>query len=350
MSLPPVRRSFLSVASALAALVAALFVMDWAIGRWLETPARGARFDPRFGVVEQPHVRVVQSMEGWGSLTTNALGFFDDELRTPRPKLRALLQGDSYAEALQMSHDENFSTVAERACPGVEVVNTAHSGRFLAHYAAYLRGTWDAVQPDVLVIQVNDTDVGELGEPELLSNVWNELAGHPPFWGAAPSHSPVGRLRELLARSALLKLTFVRINLLTRFERERFARKFASKETAALDDRPVKPRAIVVADSLMELIERIAPRPIIVYIPNLDYQSSPPAPFSPPRRAFWLDLARRHGATIVDPTDSLIALYRHDGQFLHGFANTRIGNGHLNARGHAVVGRMLGRALAERMR
>ena len=83
---------------------------------------------------------MVHSSEGYSVSTTNALGFFDDELRTPRPRLRALLLGDSYSEALQVPRKQNFSSVAERLVPGLEVVNSGLSGRSPGEYAT----TWNS--------------------------------------------------------------------------------------------------------------------------------------------------------------------------------------------------------------
>jgi lysophospholipase L1-like esterase len=340
------------LALALLALVALLAGLEWAVGRWIQTPST-AVYDPRFGLVQRPHARVVQSMEGWTEARANSLGLFDDELREPKPPLRALLLGDSYAEALQMRRDRNFSSVAERDLPGLEVVNAAGSGRFLAHYAGHLATTIEAVRPDLVVIQVNDGDVLELGDPAKLGEARAELQGRSEFQRAEANAggSLPGRLRALFKRSALVKYLSVRLALLDQHERERFARKFLPAAGPPVDPNsvPASPTTIATTDSLMNEIVALSPRPILVYIPFLDYFAAKPAEMYPNRRAFWRAVAERHHVTLIDPTDALLAEFRRTGQPLHGFDNSRLGAGHLNALGHAIVGRMLADTLAERM-
>jgi hypothetical protein len=54
--------------------------------------------------------------------------------------------------------------------------------------------------------------------------------------------------------------------------------------------------------------------------------------------------------TLVDPIDRFKAEFARTGQPLHGFSNSVLGSGHINAAGHRMLGEELARAVAEAMR
>lgn len=325
-------------------LAALLAVAEWATSSWLATSGH-ATFSPQLGGIVEPHTRTVQSQEGWSDQWTNSFGLFDHELLAIRPRVRAVLLGDSFAEGLQVAQSEKMSAAAERADPGIEVINGAFAGRFPAHYASLLPGYVRVFKPDVVVIQVNDGDVNEMSDPAGLARVRRETAGIAP-----PEPSA---LRKFFRRSALAQLTRMRFELLVERERARLARKFVGHGLASdVDDTagPIPAGAQAEADSLFDVMQQAAPRIVIVYVPHIHYYASPPQVAYPVRRAFWLDLAARHHLTIVDPTDAMLTDYARTGEPMHGFSNTTIATGHINARGHRIVGEMMARAIEETLR
>jgi hypothetical protein len=186
-----------------------------------------------------------------------------------------------------------------------------------------------------------------------LQMVWDELAGRSPvpLADAPQSNTLLSRLREFLKQSALLRMAHDRATLLIQRERLRFRRKFGPIAEDVDDTAgPVPPRALAVGDSLLEVVQRVNPRLLLVYIPHLDYFASPPAVRYPIRRAFWHDLAARRGIPLVDPTDAMLAEYARTLQPLHGFENSKFASGHINARGHALIGRLMAEAIEARAR
>jgi len=325
-------------------LAALAGLAEWVTLNWLETSNLSV-FSRQLGSVHLPHTRTVQSQEGWSEHWTNSDSLFGPELLPIRPRVRAVLLGDSFAEGLQVAQSQNMSAVAERADPGLEVINGAAAGGFPAHYAAFLPGYEQAFSPDVVVIQVNDGDVNEMGDPTRLADVRRELAAGP-----APRR---GALRQIIGRSGLIRLSRMRIELLIQRERARLTRKFTGGPlTSDIDDTagPIPAGATAEADSLFDVITAEAPRIVLVYVPHIFYYASPPAAAYPIRRAFWNELAERHRIPLVDPTDEMLAEYRRTGQPLHGFANTTIATGHINWRAHDIIGRMMARAIEEALR
>ena len=335
------------LATFLVSLVLALAATEWATRRWIETPAT-AVLSLRFGVVHRPHVRLVFSTEGWSEQVTNAYGFVDQEVRAQRPRIRALLLGDSFSEGLETAQRLRLDQVAERADPGLEVINTGGPRKFMAHYAAFLPEFQKEFSPDVVVVQVDDGDVPDLADPQMLVEVREQVAGRSkfPLADAPPPRMWLGRLRELLRQSGMLRRVYAHLDLLSIQERARFLRKFGLIPPEPADaQRSIPERARIEADSLLDAIIAVNPRVVLLYVPHLGYFARPPVHAEPASRAFWHALAERHDVLLVDPTDAMLADYERTGQPLHGFSNSTIGAGHINARGHAVIGRLMAQAI-----
>jgi hypothetical protein len=61
-------------------------------------------------------------------------------------------------------------------------------------------------------------------------------------------------------------------------------------------------------------------------------------PFSDPLADGLVNqLAAQRGLPLVDPSDAFLESYRATGEPLHGFSNAQPGEGHVNARGHALM-------------
>jgi hypothetical protein len=110
---------------------------------------------------------------------------------------------------------------------------------------------------------------------------------------------------------------------------------------------PVPSPVVQQADSLVGVVQAVNPRLVMLYIPVLTHHAGGLAEVRyPGRRALWSGIAARRGITWVDPSDSLVAEFARTGEPLQGFPNARPADGHTNARGHAVLGRMVARAIA----
>jgi hypothetical protein len=97
------------------------------------------------------------------------------------------------------------------------------------------------------------------------------------------------------------------------------------------------PRAKFLIDSLVTEIQAVNPHVVLIYVPNVDYFDSPARVSYPLRRAWFQELAAQRGLSLVDPSDAFLESYRATGEPLHGFSNTQPGQGHVNARGHALM-------------
>ena len=287
---------------------------------------------------------MVQSREGWGRYVANSDGFLAHEFAAVPTGPRALLMGDSFTQGLQVREGERYSEVLERLVPGLEVLNVSTGGRSPIHYALYLPRFQAAFRPSFTIVQVNDADLSEMEDARTDAVTLAEFRGPPsPSPAGARADRWVERLHDLGRRSALLREISARVELLAKQEYARLARKVTGRRANTEDvvALPATPRAEAMVDSLLGEVVRLSPRTILVYVPHLRYFDAVPRDAYPVRRAWYRALAERRGLAFVDPTDALLAEFRRTGEPLQGFANTRPGIGHMNARGHELLGKLL---------
>jgi lysophospholipase L1-like esterase len=317
--------------------------------QWLISPSVTVHSE-RYGWVYPPHVRVVQCVEGWSVARTNSLGLLDDEPRVPRAPLRALLLGDSYAAALQVGRRDNYQSVAERCLPGLEVVNAGSVGKMPLDYANWLADQGSRLAPDIVVVQVDDGDLNDLLAPSGLAR----LDRPPPARAAAgaPSReSPMPTWRSLARRSALATAIWQRVRLIATDREAHPTRPFHPGLTATARRDPfADPRLPAVLDSVQRRLAAHAPRLIYLYLPTVDYFASRATCREGGGAAVWRAFAARNHVTLVDMFEPFRDEFERTGQPLHGFPNSVVGRGHINAAGHRVTGERLARAIAEAMR
>lgn len=334
------------IAFALLALAVFAGVAEWAIGRWLMTPRNDVIPTP-YGRLLRPGSRYLQSAEGWGVYTANRHGFLDDDVDTTGARRVAVLFGDSFGQGLQVRDDERFSEVAERLVPRLEVLNAAAAGRNPFHYALFAPRFQAAFDPEWLIVELNDGDLSEMEDARVNAETFAEFEATrdaPPAYAVPPTRTG---LRRLARRSALLTFLDSRIGRLTRREKDRLSQKLRGVQPDLTDvvALPATPRAEALLDSLVGEVRRVNRHVVLVYVPHLHYFRDPPVPAYPARRAWFHALAARHGLPLVDPTDEMLEDFRRTREPLHGFANTQPAAGHLNARGHRVLGECLAREL-----
>lgn len=341
MRLPRVRSILVAIAGTAAVLLAGELV----VRTFIESPSVTVPV-ARFEWAYPAHVRVVNSREGYSVRRTNALGLFDDELRVPRPSRRVLLLGDSYAEALQIPPGAEFAAVAERALPGTEIVNAGVSGRSPLDDTEWAETVGDSLRPDVIVVEFSDANLDLMLTPAAQRRFAN-----PPAPGRLETLPPEtglhGVVRTVLRHSALATLAWRRAKLLAGDQKASLSRRFnatggrAAARTRAADD----PRLPLMLDALQQRLARHAPRVVWLYIPHLEY-FQPGQPASDPRlSALLADRFAHNGATFLDAAPALRAEYQRTGQPVHGFANSVMGSGHINAAGHRAVGEALAATL-----
>jgi hypothetical protein len=333
--------------SALVVLVVALAAAEFAARQWLVSPQAAVQ-DPRFGLVQRPGTRVVQSREGWSEYRANSLGVLDDEPRGGPGSTLAVLFGDSFGQGLQVARGERLTEVAERELPGLSFLDLARAGRSPMHHALLAPRMQEALHPRVVVLQVGDGDFNDIETPAMWDDAHAEAEGTLPGVPRPGEPAPSGAA-SWLKHSSLLVLLRSRVEQLLGQEQRRLGDRLTGRRPDLRDvvALPVPSPVVQQADSLVGVVQAVNPRLVMLYIPVLTHHAGGLAEVRyPGRRALWSGIAARRGITWVDPSDSLVAEFARTGEPLQGFPNARPADGHTNARGHAVLGRMVARAIA----
>lgn len=116
-------------------------------------------YDAEIGYAYLPHSELFQAKEGQTRLKFNALGLNDREVDAKNGRCRVLAVGDSYTAALQVRAESNFTSVAERLDPRLDVVNGGRDGLFLGDLHKVARRITPAADPDLIVYVISERAV-----------------------------------------------------------------------------------------------------------------------------------------------------------------------------------------------
>jgi lysophospholipase L1-like esterase len=156
-----------------ASVVATLVVVDVVLLVWHGPVHAVENFyepDARFGYRMRPNLQFVFASPYHGyraTVRTNSRGLRDDEVAVPKPPgvFRILLLGDSMTAGLEVDHDQTFEAVCEsrlRAAGGtVEVVNAGVRGYNLDNIVGWFENEGVQYEPDVVVYLFVDNDLAK---------------------------------------------------------------------------------------------------------------------------------------------------------------------------------------------
>ncbi len=292
--------------------------------------------------------------------------------RTPGVS-RAVLLGDSFAAGWGVGFDETFGERFEVAT-GIEMVNAAKNGGCPLWFVAQARHVRERFAPDWLVVQLFDNDPDD--NVQYRSDFEIEVGER--FETLPEEIGPLDTLSRRLSHEFESSLLRRRLHQLSRRIRGKRLHSTPYVKPGAKPDQPVLTRAEAIAKHdldfsrgrafgpgmafhepdqreawaerldwnatlLDQMIEEAADdgvRVAIVYVPTYEIFLRDPAPNPLAERV--RDVARRRGALWLDAT---VPFAREDRPWELYFAY----DGHLNARGHAVLADWLAGELAPRV-
>lgn len=336
--------------------IAAAFVVVLAGGEVLTRLTIGGpspqEYDPQIGYVYRPYSEQFQAKEGKARFQYNALGLNDEDIADKSGRCRVLVIGDSYTAALQVPRASNFTSVAERIDPHLDVVNGGRDGLFLGDMHKAQRRVFGAVKPDLTVFVISQRAVEtDITLPEF-------SVGVDPVSGRVVDATMQVEQRELL-RQAFAPL--VRESALaTRFAAQakplvvdalaqvnQWRAKLASVEpevpapnaTATTVHRPA-------SEDVLEFVFRRfagAGPAALLYLNGLNYtrDGAIVGPTSLRAQVQAQEAAERAGVAFFDTGKELIAAEAATGQPPFGFDNALRPGGHLNEMGHDAVAQAL---------
>lgn len=317
-------------------LVAAELVLRFALAGPLPY-----EFDPRYGKVGRPGAPLVQSDEGYFNGRLNKLGHVDAEPVAPDGRWRLLVLGDSQTAAREVPLAESFANRLEPMLDA-DVENAGVAGWSPVNNAAYLRDVVEQLRPDHVVLQLGGGDFDDLQEDHRIHLVRTptgfaiELPARQIEVGAARAAA-----RRAMRSSALATHVVRRGGLLAAAQ----ARRLRSHFLGAPAPEPACGRlpeawTVDAVRSLVSGMQQHAPAMTALYLPRLSHREGC-VDVCAERREIIRHMVSELGMTLVDPTEALCAEFAETGQPSTGFANSIIGEGHFNSRGHAVIAREL---------
>jgi len=315
--------------------------------RALLTSPSTQRFDPAIGYVNGPG-RTFQAREGFQRLQLNELGLNAPPAGPRSPgRPRVLFIGDSMTFAAQVPREANFVSRVGRLLPALETINAGRDALGPQDWPALVARLEPALKPDLIVLMASRGDAFDLRDAKV--TIAHDPAGQPTGLVRAPSDRDAlqERLEPIMRRSALTTFLVRRANSeltalrtgdsWTGWMMRGGAATIAARNSGA--EKLDRPAIEAQLDEILRLVGRDR-RIAIVALPAFRYEAHRKVDLEPRSQAeagLFEAAARHAGVPFVDAGPAMAAAYARTGRPLTGFANSRLGEGHLNAWGHAVV-------------
>ena len=343
---------FLTVYSSAFVLSIAL---SWVIGAFALSSPTLRFFDERLGkTVPIPGSSTLMRSEGRATTTFGKHGLSEvDWMNASNGLPNVILWGDSYVQALQLDESLKMNHVAEtllnRKC---NVIAIGDSGYSVADYY-FLMPRYKGVIPDSmlnLIFLGGINDVLPENPSALFSQVRLDEGASALVWEKrSDKHlvTPELGVDANLARPFFFRLLArkIRNSLPPRLYRTEISRKSESesKKLPALIDR--------FWDLMLRDMKQASDHPLAFlyapHVPNLELAGlSLEDPEAEVASRFAL-ACKRNNVPFYDLSDSFRTAFETDHSFARGFENTRLGFGHLNAKGHELAGALIADVIRE---
>ncbi len=316
----------------LAAIEIVLRLFLWSPKNWFS--------DPEVGTYRTPNTEMMQSQEGYSQNRVNSLGLMSPEIGA-KTRPRVVFIGDSFTEALEVSQPERFASRIQAQLPDVEVINAGQMGFSPVNGLRLVLKLRREVQPDLVVIGLNDGDVDDLFDTTRL-----HLATSPDGTFGIAREEKAESFRELrdfvepLSRhSALFYFLFSRGMLRVHNQQDRLAEKFRSPSgTPEISPVPsLSPDMKRAVPWLFAEFKKLELPLVVLYFPGLDYALDGCHRQRTDVGELYHQSADQLGIPIVDVGDDFCARFLATHEPSNGFNNGHAGVGHLNLVGHQII-------------
>jgi hypothetical protein len=274
-------------------------------------------------------------------IRTNALGFNDGAIAPKAGRARVAFLGDSFVEALHVTHDENMAGRLGALRADLVGLNAGRSGLDPLLDTTLITRAAPVVAPDYLVMVVNDTDCNDIVALDPVIDYCGEnVCGYrtPAFKDSAAKKAA----KTVLEHSALL--TYLSRRYGAAMNRE--VRNLVGRKQGAPTQAQTCPAKV---EQLLQVafvrLKAIAPV-LVVYLPSMEFVANRSARENASNtKDIMRQAALAAGVSFVDAGPALANVYTTTGAPPFGFQYSVPGQGHLNARGHAAIAELVARQL-----
>ena len=336
-----------NIASCVLAIICTLILAEVITRLFLTSPSN-QMYDPVFGWQYQPYTEILHSKEGFARNRVNSIGLNDSEPNL-NAKLKVLVLGDSFVEAVQVPQEFNFTSLLEKAIPGSEFINAGRSDANAGHFIPLLE-KFEHLQPDAIVAVISPSDISALFGDDIDILQYGEdivaLRVNPPQKDVMKKY-----LEPLLIRSAFATYMARRTKPLLLDIAAVFNPSpgpMAKAEPGEPQSKQAKKRSYEIAQvKVMTFILRSMAKkgPVtVVFLPEMEFAPNGASTVAKISSRYARVLERACKAAevqCINPSDYLGKAYLSHGNPPFGFSNTKPGKGHLNKLGHQAIAESL---------
>lgn len=276
----------------------------------------------------EPNQLKTTMTEGFSWFRMDGNGF--NNITGREDKTDILLMGSSHMEAVQIPKNQNTGCLLNSLLEGSQVYNIGISGHTLYHCIANLDNAMAAYSPKEYVIIETSTvelDIDSMGA--VLVNTYPRLKSYDK-----------GLIYMVQKNIPAVKVLYKQLD------------EWRSSENTAsgirdIAEEPLNNYSGCIYTNLLndflskaaESVDDTGAKLIIFYHPDtaIDASGNLINATDPAALSAFGSACRKNGIIFIDMTDSFQKLYDREHVLAHGFSNTAIGTGHLNASGHKVI-------------
>lgn len=323
------------------AIVLSLFAWEIIVRNTIEQ-SPGTTKHPILGRIYNPGDRI-ESGEGFSRTRMNSLGMRNDEiLPKAQGEFRVLSIGDSFTSAEQVEDAKTYSarigsTFKQQNSP-VTVINGGRTGATPAYYLHLADFYKTQLQPDAVIVQINDSDFTEEGlDPT--KEFYIRAQGNTFQAIHNQDFASDDRLSQLFQQkfpqlSFMLQISTLRVggkNLQAMLKKQAKPTEAAPTKSQGNYDRLIEWTVVNLKAKYPNLV--------ILHIPYVTF-NNPNEPPNPAEAAL-IEIAEKHKVPIVAMRRDFVNYHQTFHQPTSGFNNSIPGTGHINEIGHELIAQRL---------
>ncbi|MGF7012635.1 hypothetical protein M2146_003206 [Lachnospiraceae bacterium PF1-22] len=257
--------------------------------------------------------------EGYGHGHIDSYGYNNDQSLTEEKQPDVLIVGSSHMEGFQVSQKKNmaYSLNTLLEVDNLSTYSIGISGHTLLTNFSNIDNILKSKLPQYIVFETENVSFDPDSITQVINNDFPHIGGSERF--------------EALSQIPYLRLLYLQLQNL---EASHVTPSSIDTEHSKKTGSDISP----LLESLSYKCQSAKATPIIFYHPHLsidDEGNVQPLTQQDALKAFST-ACQNADIVFIDMTDSFISEYEHNRTLPHGFMNTEIGTGHLNATGHRL--------------
>ena len=317
----------------IAAAVLAVLICNGSLYFYHRPPAWIHRQNAATHGILNPGSTYLHGQEGRGSHSVDENGYLNPDL--PLAPEYTLLVGSSFVQGKEVRSGERFVDLMNRELDPsgkkLSVYSVSQDGFYFPDMVKCfqaLLGEFPDAKTIILEVNANDFSAGALQES------LDQYVFDPAQTGKNLVQSLSWKQKLVIAiKEAFPILNMGKTQLTAMLES---SGKDGGKESEEIS------MASAIDAAVAQLRSQYDGRLIIFYHPDVELLSDGSMEISPDEKAVLLRAAcRKEGVEFIDASDAFLEAYQRDHTVPNGFANTKMGSGHMNAYGHRICAGIL---------